>query len=82
MSNDLNSLIYGICNPSGLCTKVIQVDFQLTDPNFYSMSSLTCAGQSNDPLVNLTVSIQRNVSVILPPPTTSIKFKQFSNTQD
>ena len=69
LSNGMNNKSSGSCDTNDLCTKVLQVDFQFSDSQFYNMSSLTCITRSNNPQVNLTTSIARNV--IISNPTTS-----------
>jgi hypothetical protein len=59
-----NQTSTGYCDAYNLCTKVLQVNFQFTDPRFSNISSITCQANSNDLAVNLTTSIQRNVTVI------------------
>ena len=72
LSDGLNNKSTGFCDSNNLCSQVLQVDFQFTDSRFLNMSSLTCAAVSNNPNVDLTTSIQRNVTILTIPPTTSI----------
>ena len=64
LANGLNNLTTGYCDLNNLCTKVLQVNFQFTDSRFNNLSSITCLAKSNNIAVNLTTSIQRNVTVI------------------
>lgn len=63
LSNGANNKSTGFCDANNLCSKILQVDFQFVDPRFNNMSSLTCQANSNNPQVNLTTSIQRNVEI-------------------
>jgi len=63
LSNGANNKSTSFCDPNSLCTTILQVDFQYVDPRFNNMSSLTCLANSNNPQVNLTTSIQRNVAI-------------------
>jgi len=65
LSTSSNSILQNSCN-SNLCTNILQVNFQFTDNSFDSMTSLTCAANSSNPLVPLRETISRNVTVILP----------------
>ena len=72
LSDGFNNKSTGLCDSNNLCTQVLQIDFQFTDSRFLNMTSLTCAAVSNNPNVNLTSSIQRNVTILSISPTTSI----------
>ena len=64
LANGLKNQTTGYCDSNNLCTKVLQVNFQFTDSRFTNLSSITCLAKSNNIAVNLTASIQRNVTVI------------------
>ena len=66
LSTSSNSVLQNSCNQPNLCRNILQVNFQLTDNKFDSMTSLTCAANSSNPQVSLNTSISRNVSVTLP----------------
>ena len=72
LSNGANNKTAGQCDGNNLCTKILQVEFQFTDSSFNNINSLTCAAISNNPNINLTTSIQRNVTVLTITTTTSI----------
>ena len=63
LSNGLNNKSYGFCDTKNLCTSVLEIDFQVYDARLYNMTSLTCATTSRNPLVSLSASTQRNISV-------------------
>jgi hypothetical protein len=67
LSNNItNNSITGFCEQEDLCTRILQVNFAFYDRSFINMTSLTCAAKSKDPMVDLSLQISRNVSVILP----------------
>ena len=78
LSDGINNKSSGSCDPNNLCTQVLQVDFQFTDSRFLNMTSLTCAASSTNNQVDLTTSIQRNVTILTIPPTTSIFLSIFN----
>ena len=65
LSTNSNSILQNSCN-SNICTNILQVDFQFIDNRFDSMTSLTCAANSSNPLVPLSTTINRNTLVLKP----------------
>ena len=63
LSSSQNSIVSGSCTSINVCTKILQINFQLLGSKFTNISSLTCSANSTNSLIPLYSTISRNVTV-------------------
>ena len=63
LSNSQNSIIFDSCSSINVCTKILQISFQLQGSAFINMTSLSCSANSLNSLIPLYETITRRVQV-------------------